>query len=594
MNSPTPQNPTGPKKPRASKPKVKSGCRTCKARRVKCDEKKPACDRCSNFGRVCGGYPSADDTPPPKDPSPPVIRKLLSKPVQTAPSSTPSPAQVIAFSPPPPPNQFPPSLPPGVTFRDDRCYQYFCHFRDVTSFQLSSGFDPSLWRSLVLQACDTFPIQTLVVATAALSIFVNGAPHQTSEVHLEYALQKYGEALKGIREMVAAGQDSTRIALISALLIFCFESLHGDLGRAMTHIQSAIDMIMKQLSSLPQPHYFSRVGGTGQQSNATVDDELLAAFMRLDRPSLALMSRQKGYPPLPANRIFTMLFSAEQLDIPGSFATISEARSYLEDIQWRILSNNHAPDTISALWDDSEVQSVFPDIESVPWQLQQWFQATDIVGTSSYLSYRLGQWHDAFQPMLNYATSPAGDSMFVAASILHVQAMVTDLTITGFPSHSPSHARTDSFSSTRSSSMSERQSSFSMAGPSALTVPDASFFQRRSSSGRSSPALNAENLTPFPTVHAILNFCRRLMFHPGFLRGFVFDAGVIPPLLKIVLLCPERMLRREAIEVLKSMAPRREGMWDSRVCAEAGEKCMAMEDSTQGLDAIDPFLLDRM
>ncbi|KAH7318986.1 hypothetical protein BKA65DRAFT_541174 [Rhexocercosporidium sp. MPI-PUGE-AT-0058] len=565
-----------------------------RARRVKCDEKKPACDRCSNFGRVCGGYPSTDDNPLPRD-HPPVIRKLLSKPLQAAPSPI-SSAQVSTISPPPPLNHSPLSLPPGVAFQEERCYQYFCHFRDVTSLEFSSGFDPALWRSLVAQACDTFPIRTLVVATAALSIFVNGPLHQTSEQHLEYALQKYGEALKGIREMVAARRDSTRVALISALLIFCFESLHGDFGRAMTHIQSAIDMIIKQLSKLPQAHHFSRVGARDQHSNAPVDDDLLVAFMRLDQPSLALMSRQKGYPPLPAHRIFTMLFSAEHLDIPESFATISEARSYLEDIQWRILSNNHASDAISPMWDDSEAQSVLPDLAFIPWQLQQWFRSTDIVGTSSHLGYRLAQWHDAFHPMLNYALTPAGDSMFVPAIILHVQAMIADLTITGFALQS--QTRVNSFSSTGSASVLEPQACSAIPGSLAPTVPNPDFFQLRSSSehcssGRSSPALVAENLTGYPTVHAILSFCRRLVSHPGFLRGFVFDTGVIPPLLKIVLLCPERMLRKEAIDILRSMAPRREGMWDSRVCAEAGEKCIAMEDSNQGLGVIDPFLIER-
>lgn len=82
------------------------------------------------------------------------------------------------------------------------------------------------------------------------------------------------------------------------------------------------------------------------------------------------------------------------------------------------------------------------------------------------------------------------------------------------------------------------------------------------------------------------------MAYPGFLKGFVFDAGVIPPLLKIVLLCPDRALKYEAIDVLRSIAPRREGMWDSMVCADAGEKCIAMEDTTQELDMIDPFLLE--
>ncbi|KIW24009.1 uncharacterized protein PV07_09748 [Cladophialophora immunda] len=36
--------------------KVRSGCTTCKHRRIKCDEHKPSCKRCTRSGRVCLGY----------------------------------------------------------------------------------------------------------------------------------------------------------------------------------------------------------------------------------------------------------------------------------------------------------------------------------------------------------------------------------------------------------------------------------------------------------------------------------------------------------------------------------------------------------
>ncbi|KAM3508353.1 hypothetical protein MY11210_006752 [Beauveria gryllotalpidicola] len=37
-------------------PKVKTGCVTCRVRRVKCDETKPHCKRCTAYGYVCDGY----------------------------------------------------------------------------------------------------------------------------------------------------------------------------------------------------------------------------------------------------------------------------------------------------------------------------------------------------------------------------------------------------------------------------------------------------------------------------------------------------------------------------------------------------------
>ncbi|CAG8979869.1 hypothetical protein HYALB_00002642 [Hymenoscyphus albidus] len=59
-----PPSDTKVRKTRASKPKVKTGCQTCKIRRVKCDETKPSCLRCVKFGHQCDGYVSKHTTKP--------------------------------------------------------------------------------------------------------------------------------------------------------------------------------------------------------------------------------------------------------------------------------------------------------------------------------------------------------------------------------------------------------------------------------------------------------------------------------------------------------------------------------------------------
>lgn len=38
------------------KSKTFTGCWTCRARRVKCDEAQPICNRCTKAGRICEGY----------------------------------------------------------------------------------------------------------------------------------------------------------------------------------------------------------------------------------------------------------------------------------------------------------------------------------------------------------------------------------------------------------------------------------------------------------------------------------------------------------------------------------------------------------
>lgn len=49
---------TMPSGGRAKKPhnKVKTGCMTCRKRRIKCDEAKPACLQCTESLRKCEGY----------------------------------------------------------------------------------------------------------------------------------------------------------------------------------------------------------------------------------------------------------------------------------------------------------------------------------------------------------------------------------------------------------------------------------------------------------------------------------------------------------------------------------------------------------
>jgi Fungal Zn(2)-Cys(6) binuclear cluster domain len=51
---------TNPCKPRLRRkaPKTRTGCKTCKSRKVKCDERKPTCLRCERLDLVCAGYES--------------------------------------------------------------------------------------------------------------------------------------------------------------------------------------------------------------------------------------------------------------------------------------------------------------------------------------------------------------------------------------------------------------------------------------------------------------------------------------------------------------------------------------------------------
>lgn len=91
------------KKTRTGKPKVRTGCQTCKTRRVKCGEEKPCCLRCSRSGFKCDGYQSTsfEKTPRKKLPSLliPKFRRSQIKSAEPFGHSSISDRTVITFTP---------------------------------------------------------------------------------------------------------------------------------------------------------------------------------------------------------------------------------------------------------------------------------------------------------------------------------------------------------------------------------------------------------------------------------------------------------------------------------------------------------------
>ncbi|KIN02156.1 hypothetical protein OIDMADRAFT_121466, partial [Oidiodendron maius Zn] len=120
----------GRKGPRG--PRCRTGCATCRIRRVKCDEGKPWCNKCTSTGRKCEGYP------------PPPSLKAKAKPRTPPGSSIPESQQTettqrsITLS---------PNLTPIGTSFERRAVSYF---RNRTAQALSGYFNCNTWNTLVL------------------------------------------------------------------------------------------------------------------------------------------------------------------------------------------------------------------------------------------------------------------------------------------------------------------------------------------------------------------------------------------------------------------------------------------------------------
>ncbi|KAH6988856.1 hypothetical protein BKA56DRAFT_668063 [Ilyonectria sp. MPI-CAGE-AT-0026] len=184
---------------RTSKSKVRTGCITCKIRRIKCDESKPACIRCTSTGRKCDGYVSA----------------------RTPAAGPRSPAKLACT--------------------EARAQEFFYH---KTVPELSGFFGRPFWNT-VLQFSLTEPsIRHASVALATLHE-VHSTPLSlttTNRDSLKFAIQSYNRAISTLRKR-ASDPASTPLVALASIIFTCFECLWGDPKAAAAHVTSGIGLL---------------------------------------------------------------------------------------------------------------------------------------------------------------------------------------------------------------------------------------------------------------------------------------------------------------------------------------------------------------
>ncbi|KIM98651.1 hypothetical protein OIDMADRAFT_74156, partial [Oidiodendron maius Zn] len=274
---------------RAYKPKVKTGCITCRIRRVKCDEEKPNCRRCTSTGRKCDGYLT---------------------PASSLNNS--SPLQKISHSPDPQPLE---------SKLEGRYFDFFCK-RTVVIF--SGIFDPTVWTRLIVQATHHEP----AIRHAAIAL---GALHESSEVGSRaepsiFAMEQYGKAIrylvKPIREKQKQAAD---VALMTCVLFVCFEMMRGSYGTAISHIDSGVKIISElQPSNKPTETWSVSTIPYAEPS------VLHPIFIRLDRQVSEIASGRKR---VLLDQILEDKAAGYHEDIPLVFSSLEQARNSLEHIR---------------------------------------------------------------------------------------------------------------------------------------------------------------------------------------------------------------------------------------------------------------------
>ena len=239
-----------PKAKRAFKPKVRTGCYTCKVRRVKCDETKPACLRCTKTGRHCDGYVSPGtitlEVKEAKGASPELSERGALVPPSSIPDLLQSLTQIVM-----------PSLSSDI-FDSSVGARNFQFFQEVTSPALGAFTAPYIWDTVVPQYCHNEPAILHLVHAVAISheathdnVFKcdDSSPKWLHDPRRRVFTDHYTKAMGRLARQ-STNPISVEIILLACLLFISVENFQNKNQVACGHIRSGVKVGHLCLESL--------------------------------------------------------------------------------------------------------------------------------------------------------------------------------------------------------------------------------------------------------------------------------------------------------------------------------------------------------
>ncbi|CAG8970948.1 hypothetical protein HYALB_00000929 [Hymenoscyphus albidus] len=429
-------------KKRSSAPKVRSGCKTCKARRVKCDEARnlAGCNRCIKAGIVCGGYPLDPNS---RMSSTSTARLLIarntSQSKETSPSSDSSSSSPVYLSSPASPEGKCNSSASRRTnphnrvnwralFVSEAEYKYFNYFRTETIPSIAGFFDSVVWGNFMLQACHREQYaRHAVVALGAIhrsTIFrtrssMSGQRSQEREAVVgadhDYAVKQYAKSLQFMRQLDLGGEESEynlRNALVSCIFTLSFEFFCSG-GSGVRQAQMGIQLLTRFLeqrhgSNLPSI----------EKIVVMVDLDLIGIFARIQtglhkrlRPSVPL----EDYPPDG--------HSDERFlgNMMPEFYSIKVARFYWDILERRTVRWRAA----YGFEENSSIAGNSPNIYLWSRYIRAHVPRHLLTTMNDHISRHAGdieRWHRAFLPLFVRSRGEARSSIgFQGASILQMK-----------------------------------------------------------------------------------------------------------------------------------------------------------------------------
>ncbi|KAL6694299.1 hypothetical protein J3F84DRAFT_379083 [Trichoderma pleuroticola] len=316
------------------KKKVKTGCKTCKERRVKCDEAKPECHRCRSRNRHCGGYgiwgggsmnqntvqiPSPSNSRDSKRSQYTVLTGILS-PLKDLPLAD-----------------------------EDKTW-YLDHFTARICGRLASVFDSPFWGHLAQRAAYSEPL--VCSATGALGAIYKSRedsrdlmthPGRTNHHHRLFALREYNKTLSLLRSrLLQKDPASRRVLLITCVLITTFELVQGNHEAALHHVNHGLGILFMY----DQDQHIGISQTCDRAERHSDKDNVIEPFFRT-----MLLSTLIGGAPISSFMSFLNAATSLTVTIPDNFDDPYEARRALDALLINTLQfteQYHGSTTIAA------------------------------------------------------------------------------------------------------------------------------------------------------------------------------------------------------------------------------------------------------
>ncbi|KAI9727226.1 MAG: hypothetical protein M1834_008486 [Cirrosporium novae-zelandiae] len=533
--------------------RVRTGCKTCRQvtprdspplfskvltlrhriRRVKCDETKPNCQRCTKTGRRCDGYGTDH-----------LSRTDLvqAENHRRIPSSTP-PSELSSLT----------HLHiQGHGFNGDGIAgQSFDFFRACIALESCEYFDEGFWSRMVLQMSHSEPaIRHGIMALGTLGRRFRESEIETNKQYYKSALQQYNKAVIHARKLLEGGDNqdwgTMQKILVACIIFVSFENHMGNYAAAQVHLKNGMRILSlyqsrskafriaqpdgKELSSIP----------LSSCQHPAAEDKITQLFSRFDFQAMTFSDSSSPYQYTPfsfsspiSDASRTSLSSDENpAPLPIIFSSVTEAQIYLfEYIRYLFRLTD-------ALWSLSSSQS--PENEHI---------LAIILLMKRKCLLALEQWKVLFDTLLQSQArtrSPSKRTLIPPdindSSNLRQQHVSGLLRAYYLLSLIILRAGIDS-------SLDE-------------TLWDAQI------------PLFSDTLDQIESMRPTVN--------SGQQKIFSLDIGIVLPLFFTAIKCRDPLLRRKAIKLLGALH-RREGVWDSEGATKVAEKIMEIEEGDLGI-----------